>query len=262
MNVWLVLAAIVAAAALFVVLPVGAAAFTRFRARWRLPCPADGAEAQIRLDPLAAARGEMLGRPDLSVLRCSSWPERAHCAQDCLRQPAARWRRPRAGERPPRGPGHPDHETILVPLDGSPGSESVLAAAADVARARGARLRLLRVAPPAPAVSVDGRTVSYADQETARIENEARGYLRRLAARLGGVGVDRAVRFGDPAAEIVRDADESHADLVAMATRRGGRLRAAFRRSVTRRVEREADVPVLLVPYGQAPAGDAGGRAP
>lgn len=253
MNPWLVLGAIAGVGTLFVVLPVAAAAFSRFRCRWRVECPEDGLEAQIRVDPVAAARGEVLGRADLAVIRCSSWPERQGCAQPCLGLPVARWRRPRPGELPPPGPDRDQRPTILVPLDGTPGSESALLAAAGVARACQGRLRLLRVSTPMPAVCVDDRTIAFADQEMSRVELEDLAYLRGLTPCLAGVEVDHAVRFGDPGTEIVKDAEDSHADLIAMARRRRRGVRRAFRRSVTGRVGRHAEVPVLLVPHGGTP---------
>jgi nucleotide-binding universal stress UspA family protein len=250
MNAWPVLGAIVLVGIVFVLIPVAAEAYARFRRPWRLPCPEEGVEAQIRVSPAQAARAEILGRRDLEITRCSLWPERQRCAQACLGLPAAQWRRPRPGEPlPPRrdGDGRP---TILVPLDGSPGSESVVEAAADVARARHARLRLLRVVPPMGAVRVDDRTIAFADQEAARVDLEARAYLRRLADRLDDVDVDCAVRFGEPGTEIVNEAEEVRADVIAMATRDRHRLSRAFRPGVAERVGRGADAPLLLMSHG------------
>ena len=77
----------------------------------------------------------------------------------------------------PRYAGH----TILVPLDGSPGSESVLPTVGELARARGARVRLLRVASVPKAVETDNRIIAYADQEMSRVEMEMLAYLKRVA---------------------------------------------------------------------------------
>ncbi|MBI3635694.1 MAG: hypothetical protein HY216_05665, partial [Candidatus Rokubacteria bacterium] len=142
MQPWSVLAGLVLVAALFVLVPVATATFSRFRGAWRVRCPEEDAEARITLDAGAAARGEILGRADATtVVRCSSWPERQGCRQTCLTLPLAEWWRPRPGERPPRRPGSDDRQMILVPLDGTPDSERALGVAVDMARACHGRLR-------------------------------------------------------------------------------------------------------------------------
>jgi len=140
---------------------------------------------------------------------------------------------------------------ILVPLDGSAGSEAVLPTVAELARAEGARIRLLHVAPPrVDAVVAAGRVVVYADQESARIEHELLDYLKKAAASLRGVEVEPAVRFGDPVKEIVNEAESARVDLIAMATHRRTGVRRFLKGSVAERVERATSTPVLLVRYG------------
>jgi nucleotide-binding universal stress UspA family protein len=152
----------------------------------------------------------------------------------------------------PRGAGH----TILVPLDGAAGSESVLPTVGELAQARGARVRLLRVAPEPKAVEADHRIIAYADQETSRVEMEALAYLKRVALALPGIEVDCAVCFGEAAEEIVKAARAAHADLIAMATHRRRGLDRALRGSVAETVERASAIPVVLVPYGPEPAAE------
>lgn len=143
---------------------------------------------------------------------------------------------------------------ILVPLDGSPGSESVLPTVCELARARGARVHLLRVAPKAREVESGNRIIVYADQETSRVEMEVLDYLKAIARALTDVDVRCAVRFGDAAEEIVRAAEAEPADLIAMATHRRRGLDRALRGSVAETVERASAIPVLLVPYGPEPS--------
>jgi CBS domain-containing protein/nucleotide-binding universal stress UspA family protein len=140
--------------------------------------------------------------------------------------------------------------TILVPLDGSPGSESVLPAVGELARARAARVRLLRVAPAPQAVETADRVIAYADQETSRVELETLAYLKGLESALAGLDVDRVVRFGEAAEEIVREAKDANVALIAMATHRRRGLDRALRGSVAETVERASAIPVVLVPYG------------
>jgi CBS domain-containing protein len=140
--------------------------------------------------------------------------------------------------------------TILVPLDGSPGSESVLPTVGELARAQSSRVRLLRVAPEPRAVEGDDRIIVFADQETSRVELELRAYLRQAARALPGIEVDCAVSFGEAAAEIVKEAQTARADLIAMASHRRRGLQRALKGSVAETVERASAIPVMLVPYG------------
>ncbi len=139
---------------------------------------------------------------------------------------------------------------ILVPLDGSAGSEAALPRVAAVARAERAIVRLLHVAPRIQARVVEDRVVAYADQEAARVTQRVVAYLTRAAAALPEIEVELAVRFGDPVAEILDDAESAGVDLIAMATHRRTGLRRLLEGSVAERVERAARVTVLLVAYG------------
>lgn len=140
---------------------------------------------------------------------------------------------------------------ILVPLDGTPGSESVLPRIGDIARAEGAAVRLLHVSAPVREIRADGRVVVYADQETARVEAEVRAYFKRVASSLGDVPLELAVRFGEPVEEIVREADEAGVEVIAMATHRRSGLSRVMKGSVAEEVERATRIPVILVRYGE-----------
>jgi nucleotide-binding universal stress UspA family protein len=136
---------------------------------------------------------------------------------------------------------------IVVPLDASPIAECVLPVAADLARAGGGSIRLLRVEPlPNNYVDADGRVVAYADQEMARLEAEALDYLRTVEARLGNIPVESCVRFGDPLDEILKEAEAFDADLIAVTTAGRSGLGRAVLGSVAERVFRKAETPVLL----------------
>ena len=160
----------------------------------------------------------------------------------------------RAG-RPPRAldaplPDVAPGRVILVPLDGTSGSEAVLEMIGEIARAEGASVRLLSVHAPVHEVEVEGRIVSYSDQETERVEAETRTYFQRVAASLGPVTVSFAVRFGEPVAQIVEEAEAVRATLIAMATHRRTGIARIFKGSVAEQVERGTTIPVMLVQYG------------
>ncbi|HET9491060.1 MAG TPA: universal stress protein [Methylomirabilota bacterium] len=249
MNPWLVLLALIVLAAAFVVAPVAAASLSYWRRAWLVRCPQDGAEARIAVNARRAALAEVLGGSGPEIVRCTLWrtlPSLRPCGQECLARPISE-RRP-AGPRWHRGAGV---RTIVVPLDGAPGSESVLQTAADLARAHGASVRLVRVEqPPSLVYSLDDRIVAYSDQESARIEQEARRYLAGIARGLPDLPVDLVVRFGDSATEIAEEAEKADADLITMATHRRRGVMRALKGSVAERVARSTDIPLVLVPYG------------
>jgi nucleotide-binding universal stress UspA family protein len=147
--------------------------------------------------------------------------------------------------------------SILVPLDASSYSETALPVAVDLARRTGATLGLVHVCEPfwvAPGMAsipelaqVNAARMSDIERESL---NEARIYLDRRAGELReeGIRVVWEVRFGRPADEIMRAAETTGADLIAMAThdRRGfQRLRLG---SVTTAVIQHGPTPVLTIP--------------
>lgn len=137
---------------------------------------------------------------------------------------------------------------ILVPLDLTPDSESVLPLVADIARGAGATVRLLHVAPDAEAlVNEHGQVVVYVEQEEASLEASARDGLLSAAPMLEGIPVETAVRFGDPDEMIVREAADFGADVIVLSTRcRTGLGRFAPGGTATH-VCRAADCAVLLL---------------
>ncbi len=163
------------------------------------------------------------------------------------------------GSTPPRPVGEDELlrplvqiRKILVPVDGTTGSESVLPTIAELAQAEDSKIRLLHVAPHPKEVRSDGRVVAYADQETTRIEQEVGAYLRRIASGLGTVDVEVAVRFGEPVKEIVAEAQSSGADLIAMATHRRSGVQRIVKGSVAEQVGRGIAIPVFLVQHGES----------
>lgn len=141
---------------------------------------------------------------------------------------------------------------ILVPLDRSPVGEIALPIVAAAARAGGATVRLVHVEPvPENRVNEDGQVVAYADQEMARLEAEGRDYLRTVQAQLDGADVECVVRFGDPVAEILREAEAFGADLIAVTTQGRSALGRVFLGSVAEHILRKAQAPVMLIRPGR-----------
>ena len=75
--------------------------------------------------------------------------------------------------------------TILVPLDATSESATVLDTIRELARSEGATVRLLHVAPPPGVVMNDeGHVIAYGDQETDRVEHKITVFLKSLLGRL------------------------------------------------------------------------------
>lgn len=137
---------------------------------------------------------------------------------------------------------------ILAALDRSEVAESLVPIIADTARGAEATLRFLYVSPEiGNRVDADGHVVAYADQEMARLQAEALDYLRRIGRLHDGIDVQYAVRFGDPVSEILNEADDFGADLIAVATAGRSGIKRQLLGSVAEEVLRKARAPVLLV---------------
>ena len=83
-----VIGSIAAVGGFYVVLPVVAGTYRRFRASRTVTCPDNQAAAEIEIDAMHAAASAAFGPPALEVTRCSRWPERRHCGRECLAEAA------------------------------------------------------------------------------------------------------------------------------------------------------------------------------
>jgi len=148
--------------------------------------------------------------------------------------------------------------TVLLPLDGSPFAERALPFATALARRSGGTLRLALVHRlPAPPATRDAVRV-YAAMENA-VRKAEHAYLRGIAARAAAT-LGRPVRsviLEGPVARALQDhAHDIGADLVVMTTHGRGPVQRAWLGSVTDRLVRSLEVPLLLVPP-PGPAGEA-----
>lgn len=118
---------------------------------------------------------------------------------------------------------------ILVPLDQTPEAERIVPLVAGTARGTGASVRLLHVAPG------------------PWLEDEARDYLAVVELAFDGVPVEIVVRYGVAADEILYEANEFGADVIAVTTGSGVPRRATPLGRVAEALIRRAAVPVLLL---------------
>ncbi|MFW6192478.1 MAG: universal stress protein [Gemmatimonadota bacterium] len=151
----------------------------------------------------------------------------------------------------------PSVESILVTLDGSRLSEQILGPAGEFARLFGARLRLLQVIPPvmAPGFAYPDLPVGLDAASVEDLKASAAAGLKRVAGKLEAEGheVEADVLVDPrPAAAILDACQETGPSLVAMATHGRGGLRRVVLGSVTDKVVRGADRPVLV--YRPRPA--------
>jgi nucleotide-binding universal stress UspA family protein len=162
----------------------------------------------------------------------------------------------RATPKDAPAPAPPRIDRILVALDGSPRSESILAFASPLAAASGATLVLVEIVMPAPLFMPDplmtygtGLTIRDADatDTSARI---AAARLDTLGAQLRAAGVrhvESHVVVEEIAAQAVLDAARIRAvDLIAMTNSGRGSSRMLVG-SVTDKVMRASQLPLLLV---------------
>lgn len=128
-------------------------------------------------------------------------------------------------------------QRILLPVDGTPGSETAIPYAMDLAKALDAEV-LVCHAVTAPA----GGSASHARKLAAQ-------YVADIASRfrVEGVPVRTRVRDGNPAVSIRKTAVEWDVDAIVMATRSRERVQKLMLGSVADQVVRDSHLPVLLV---------------
>ena len=147
-------------------------------------------------------------------------------------------------------------EKILVPLDGSKVGEAALPYVEDLVAKflpePKVEVTLMQVLSSLSHYVVAGEAtarVAYTAQEIEQMEKAAAKYLRDAGKTLRDKGAVTKVRVsvGNAADEIIRAADEINADFIAMSSHgRSGLSRFAFG-SVTDKVVRGGNRPVLVV---------------
>ena len=144
------------------------------------------------------------------------------------------------------------YKKILVPLDGSPLSESSLAHVKTIIPAgSGTEVVLLRIVEPISSfdASALAQSVYLIGDVLGRKTEEAKIYVARVAGELKSQGylVRSEVVNGQPAEAILNYVEKNNVDLIAMTSHgRTGISRWAFG-SVADKVLRHAKIPILLV---------------
>jgi nucleotide-binding universal stress UspA family protein len=136
------------------------------------------------------------------------------------------------------------YDRILLPTDGSEGNDRAVGEAIDLAAETGAELHVLFVVeelPYAPEMTEDRLEV-----QLRGIGEEATETIRERAEE-AGVTAQTTIEDGTPHLEILGYVDREMIDLVVMGTHGRNGLDKYLLGSVTERVVRSADVPVLTV---------------
>ena len=142
-------------------------------------------------------------------------------------------------------------DKLLLPLDGSKESESILPYALEIAskfKSEVIMFQAISLAFPTYAAEAYAY-VTYSDQQTDAMKASAMDYLEKIGSsfREKGIEVKSDVRFGSTADEVINYTDEIGADLVAMTTHgRSGIGRWLFG-STTARVMKGGNTNLLLV---------------
>jgi nucleotide-binding universal stress UspA family protein len=152
---------------------------------------------------------------------------------------------------------------VLVPLDGSKVGEAALPAIEQLVDklAPGTKVEVILIGVITllrhwVVVGEASAPVSYTEEELHLIKERVSDYLAKTgeSLRTRKVNVSTIVRTGNAADEILKAAEETKVDLIAMSTHgRSGLRRLAFG-SITDKVLQRSPVPVLTV---RAPEGTA-----
>lgn len=144
---------------------------------------------------------------------------------------------------------------ILIPLDGTPGSEAAMLPAVEIANKFGASVVLLEVTPGygqivgASAAETFGSqgSVAAAAEVAVAAETAASAYLDAVRSEFGNRDWETIVAEGNSADAIVEQARSLNVDLIVMATHARSGLKRLFIGSVAEDVIRKCGIPVLVV---------------
>ena len=137
------------------------------------------------------------------------------------------------------------YRNIMVAVDGSKESKLALADAIELARDSNARLTLVHVAAPAPAMA---RTTAAGAFAVSELEASHEPLLRETVKKVpDDLPVTTLLLKGNPAHAIVEAAKQYGIDLIVMGSHGRGRVSSALLGSVSQAVVHDSPVPVLVV---------------
>jgi nucleotide-binding universal stress UspA family protein len=136
------------------------------------------------------------------------------------------------------------YQRILVAVENSPADRTILDHVGALAKLTGAHLHLIHVADGWAARHFDD--LKLRESEEMKVDREyLAGLQRELSAR--GLSVEVELAKGDPATELIRAAERTHADLLAMSTHGHRFLADVLHGATADRVRHQVKIPVLLL---------------
>jgi nucleotide-binding universal stress UspA family protein len=139
------------------------------------------------------------------------------------------------------------YDDILVPTDGSAATNRAVDHAVELAGVHDATLHALYVVNTATFASLPMESSFEGVASMLDREGEAALDAVESIADEAGVRIERSLVDGSPAREIVRYAEDEGCDLVIMGTHGRGGIDRLLLGSVTERVVRSSNVPVLTI---------------
>ena len=142
-------------------------------------------------------------------------------------------------------------KTIVVGVDGSPGSVAALRVAIDEARARGAEIKAVNAWHVT--VAAYGSGIAPIPVDVSNFEEIGKAALdsalEKVAADAAGVTIEPVVREGQAAEVLVAEAKD--ADLLVVGSRGLGGFRGLLLGSVSQQCSHFAHCPIMIVPHEQ-----------
>lgn len=147
------------------------------------------------------------------------------------------------------------YQTILVPLDGSKRSASILPHVEQIARRFKSHIILMRVEEPPLTLERDEVVdLELCHQEFTRCIEEAESYLSHWKAFFEekDIRADTRLAYGSVVNSILKTAQDSQADLIAMASHGLSGQPRSFYGSVAAGILQKVDRPLLIIRSRQA----------
>lgn len=137
------------------------------------------------------------------------------------------------------------YEAILIPTDGSEAAMDAAKHAYSLGERYNATVHVLAVVEQSESASIVGR----GDEKLETLREEGTDSTKRLVeeAQLRDIDAVGAVEVGDPDRVILKYGNEHDIDLIVMSTNARSGVGRFLRGSVTEKVIRDGDIPVLAV---------------
>ncbi|MFH7805736.1 universal stress protein [Acinetobacter sp. BSP-53] len=142
------------------------------------------------------------------------------------------------------------YQNILVPVDGSETAYAAVAKAAEFAKAFGSKITVVQVLALDPYIAAEYISASQTNDLIERARNAIVDSLAAAKTKFNEQGLEVETKLLEGQVihrEIVRAAEDSHADLIIIGSHGRTGLKKLFLGSVAQSVLGESHIPVLIV---------------